>query len=64
MILVVVNPLSKYAHFLSLKHPFSIGDVAGISVKKWYDYMDIQHQSCLIEVVYSLVFFGRIVLSW
>ena len=33
-ILVVVDHLSKYAHFMSLKHPYSAQTVAAIFVKE------------------------------
>lgn len=58
-ILVVVDRLSKYAHFITLKHPYTTLTATAFFLKKPCVDTVYLRALCLIETKYSPVYFGR-----
>ena len=58
-ILVIVDKLTKFAHFLPLAHPYTASKVALLYMNKVYDSMDSQVQSSLIATQFLLATSGR-----
>lgn len=59
VIMVIVDRLSKYAYFITLKHPFSAKQVAAKFIDKVVRKHGFLSLSSLIETIFSLAIFGR-----
>jgi hypothetical protein len=64
VILVVVDRLTKYAHFVPVKHPYTAQQIAHIFSPMWLNCMGCQNPLCQTETEFSLATFGRNCSSW
>lgn len=62
-VFIIVDRLSKYSHFVAIKHPYTPRTIAGIFVQKVVRYMVSQVQLLVIVIRCLLVFFGKSYLS-
>lgn len=57
-ILVVVDHLSKYGHFIPLHHPYTATMVAQVFFIRFLSFMGCPNRLCVIGTLYSLAYSG------